>query len=247
MYTVLISIVTGLVAGWVINYLADVLPDTLRLGQPVCSNQDCKKALPWKDYLLLKGCPSCGKKRSWRTFIVILIAVGFALYLWLAPKVPFWVGYPILVYLIIVATIDFEYRLVLRPLSIAGLILCAAAGLVLNGWLSTLIGGVAGFLIMWLFYLLGRWFSRLRAKRMGLEQPDDEEALGSGDVTMATILGVLLGILLAGGFSLVLILFLVISKKYQDQAMNLFIPYVPFFIAAAIILLYLPNWIERLL
>ena len=91
-----------------------------------------------------------------------------------------------------------------------------------------------------------------------MEQPDDEEALGSGDVTMATILGLLLGwpliwmglllgILLAGGFSLVLILFLVVSKKYQDQAMNLFIPYVPFFIAAAIILLYLPNWIERLL
>ena len=170
----------------------------------------------------------------------------------------FWLGYPVMVYLIIVATIDIEHRLVLRPLSIAGLVLCTAAGIIIHGWLDTLIGGAVGFIIMWLLYQFGRLFSRRRAKRMGLEQPDGEEALGSGDVTMATILGLLLGwpliwgglllgILLAGAFSLLLVFILLASKKYKEKALNLFIPYVPFFIIAAILLFYLPGWMEKII
>jgi len=258
MFDIIIPSMLGLLAGWLINYLVDVLPDILRLGQPVCSNPACKEPLPWKDYLLLKGCHTCGKKRNLRTFVIILLAICTAFYLWLLPQVPFWLGFPVMVYLIIVATIDIEHRLVLRPLSIAGLLLCAVAGIIIHGWLTTLIGGAAGFIIMWLLYMFGRLFSRRRARRMGLEQPDGEEALGSGDVTMATILGfllgwpliwggLLLGILLAGAFSLLLVIILVVTKKYKEKALNFFIPYVPFFIVAAILLFYLPGWMGRII
>jgi hypothetical protein len=258
MIDLLIPFALGLLAGWLINYLVDVLPDTLRLGQPVCLNPGCKAALAWKDYLLLKGCPTCGRKRNLRTFVIITVAVASAVFLRLVPHVPFWLGYPVMIYLIVVATIDIEHRLVLRPLSIAGLLLCAAAGIISHGWLYTLIGGVTGFIIMWLLYMFGRLFSRRRAKRLGLDESDGEEALGSGDVTMATILGLLLGwplvwsglllgILLAGAFSLLLVIILLVSKKYKENTLNVFIPYVPFFIIAAILLFYLPGWMGSII
>ncbi len=258
MIDLLIPFVLGLLAGWLINYLVDVLPDTLRLGKPICSNPACKATLAWKDYLLLKGCHTCGKKRKRRTFVIIILSVASAVFLWLLPQVPFWLGYPVMVYLIVVATIDIEHRLVLRPLSIAGLLLCTAAGIISHGWLAALMGGVTGFVVMWLLYMFGRVFSRRRAKRLGLEQSDGEEALGSGDVTMATILGLLLGwpliwsglllgILLAGAFSLLLVIILLVSKKNKENTLNAFIPYVPFFIVAAILLFYVPGWMGRII
>ena len=59
----------------------------------------------------------------------------------------------------------------------------------------TLLGGLGGLLIMLAFYGLGVLFTRIRAKRllaMG-QEPDDEEALGSGDVILVTILGFIVG------------------------------------------------------
>ncbi|MRR32837.1 hypothetical protein EG834_21460, partial [bacterium] len=58
-----------------------------------------------------------------------------------------------------------------------------------------LLGGLAGFTIMFVFYLLGVAFAKARARRMraaGLET-DDEEALGAGDVILSTVLGLFLG------------------------------------------------------
>ncbi|HBG74512.1 MAG: hypothetical protein A2X25_10795 [Chloroflexi bacterium GWB2_49_20] len=256
-FSLIFPVLLGLLAGYLINYLADVLPDDLKLTRPACKNPACQANLHWKDYLLFRRCPQCQKAPSPRVYLVILICVAFTLYIWMSPPagLGFWYGYVIFVYLFLVALIDFETRLVLRPLSLIGLVLFLLAGLHVRSWQETLLGAAAGFGIMFFFYLVGILFSRIRNKRLGSAQ-DGEEALGSGDVTLATLLGLLLGwpliwfnllmgILLAGVFSLLLILGLIITRKYRS--MMVFIAYGPFFILSALFLLYFPNWISAIL
>ena len=278
----LIPIFLGMLAGGLVNYLADVLPHTLdnecsaRLGRPLCLNPDCKAAFRWTDYLLLRRwrsirChPKCRRGRSLRTYATLVLAAALSVFIWFSP--PHTLGYAlgllVLTYLLLVAVIDLEHRLILRPLSIAGLMLAAAAGLYVRGWQSTLIGGAAGFAIMFVFYLFGKLFTRWRARRaehsLSLDKADNEppnyggeEALGSGDVTLATILGLLLGwpliwfglllgILFSGVISLVIILALLLTRRYKMQAFNFFIPYGPFFILSTFLLIYAPMWMSRL-
>ncbi len=250
----------GWFTGWLVNYLADVLPDSLRLSRPVCRNAECKAPFRWQDYLLLRGCQTCKKARSLRTYLVQVLAIAGAVYLWLDPPkvLGFWLGTLVLAYLVLVALIDLEQRLILRSLSIAGLVVSLIAGLLLHGWQLTLIGGAAGFGIMFVFYLLGTLFTRVRARRLGQKSPsDNEEALGSGDVTVATILGLLLGwpliwfclligILLSGIVSLFIILGLVITRQYKQKFLSVFIPLGLFFILSGIILVFFPGWIAAL-
>jgi leader peptidase (prepilin peptidase)/N-methyltransferase len=270
-YWLLIPIFAGLLSSWLINYLADVLPHTPRLpaktqvhiSRPLCLNPECKAAFRWTNYLLLRHCPKCGRGRGGRPYAVLLLAEGLSLFIWFSPPhtLGFALGLVVLTYLMLVAVIDLEHRLILRPLSIAGLILAALAGIYVRGWQSTLIGGAAGFGIMFLFYLLGTLFTRWRAQRIlrarRLGKADGEEALGSGDVTLATILGLLLGwpliwfglllgILFSGVVGLCIILGLLLTRRYKTQAFNIFIPYGPFFILSTFLLIYLPMWMSKL-
>lgn len=254
---VVLPISLGLLAGYLINYLADVLPIGLKLTKPTCKNLECKTLIEWKDYLLFKRCTKCRKKPSFRIFIVLLSMVAMSVFIWYSPpvKLGFVGGFFLFSYLFLVGLIDFETRLILRFLSIIGIILCLCAGLLTRTWQETFLGAVAGFGIMIFFYLLGMVFTHWRNKQLGNTQ-DGEEALGSGDVTLATMLGLLLGwpliwfdllmgILIAGIFCLFLILGLVLTKKYQS--MMIFIAYGPFFIVVAILLIYFPVAISSLL
>jgi len=257
----LVPLLCGLLAGVVVNYLADVLPSTLRLSWPVCANPDCRKPFPRIDYLLFRRCRHCSKPRSWRNYIVLLgcLITGLSLWFPFPPRLGYALSLVVLIYLYTVALIDLEHRLILRPLSIAGLILTAVSGTILHGWFSTLIGGLAGFAIMYFFYLFGKLFNRLRARRLGLDPKGMEEALGSGDVTLAAILGLLLGwpliwfglllgVLLGGLISLVIIgIMLFVQRKRKEQALMTFFPLGPAYIFSAIGLIYFPNWISSVL
>lgn len=259
MKTVVIPLLLGWLAGWLVNYLADVLPLTLKFSRPTCLHPDCRQPYPWKRYLFLGRCPACGRRRGWRVYAVQAVCMAAAAYLWLQPPtgVRFAWGLILFAYLLTIAVIDLEHRLILAPLSIAGLVLATVVGVLVRGWGSTLIGGVAGFLIMYLFYLLGKVFARLRARRLGAEA-DAEEALGSGDVTLVTLLGLLLGwpliwlallmaVLAAGLCSLVILLVVLLRGRYRQQAFNIFIPYAPFFIVSAMLIVYFPQVLHALL
>ena len=115
----------------------------------------------------------------------------------------------------------------------------------MNGWYKTLIGGLAGYAIMFGLYYFGVLFNRLMAKMRG--QTIEEVALGFGDVNLSGILGLMLGwpkigislfasIMLAGVLSGFYILWMLIRKRYQAFSA---IPYAPFLIIAAVILFYL--------
>lgn len=256
---IVIPIFIGLLAGWLINYLADVLPNTRSFSKPKCPY--CNKAFPVYNYLLLKNCSSCKNRRTLRAWIVLILSIVSSLMLWLYPhpKLNYLVGFILLVYFAIVFVIDFEHRLIMHPVSIVGAVLGLGVGIFLNGLIPSLLGGLGGFAIMMVFYLFGTIFARIRARKMQVagQEPDDEEALGAGDVILAGLLGLmlgwpliwfglLLGILLGGLITIPMILIMLIVRKYKQDAWMVFIPYGPFFLISAVLIIYLPNLLSAL-
>lgn len=259
-FTIVIPILLGWAGGLFINYIADVLPHTRRLSQPACPN--CQGRFSWADYLTLRSCRSCGRKRSLRTWLVqILTAASFA-YFWLFPSKALGIplGMIVLTYFGIITVIDLEHRLILHSTSIAGAILGVIVGTVIhsraNGLLGgvgrSLIGGIFGFAVMFLFYQFGALIARYRARKLQAagQADDEEEALGGGDVFLLGVLGLmlgwpfiwdalLLGILFGGAVSLLFIVALLIRRRYSSEALMTFIPYGPYFIASAFYLLFL--------
>jgi leader peptidase (prepilin peptidase)/N-methyltransferase len=173
------------------------------------------------------------------------VAASILLYFFPLGGLSFWASLPLILFLGVVMVIDIEHRAVLLETSIIGIILFLVYGLAMHGWLQTLLGGVSGFLFMYLLYLFGKLFTKILGKIR--HQEIDEVALGFGDVYVSTFMGLFVGwpgtvgiiiiaILLSGAFSLVYILVNTLRKRYQ--ALTAF-PYAPFLILAGIALYYI--------
>ena len=260
--SLLVPVLLGWFAGWFVNYAADVLPVTRRFSQPACPH--CQTAFSWADYLTLRPCRTCGKSRTLRTWLVQLLGSASFLYFWLFPSevLGFWLGAIVLTYFAVLTVIDLEHRLILHSTSIAGGILGLIVGVyvynvVLKNTLlvslgASLLGGLIGFGIMFLLYQVGAIVARMRARRMQSagQTDDEEEALGGGDVFLLGVLGLMVGneyivnvliqgALLGGAISLLLIINLLIRRRYTSDALMTFIPYGPYFIFAAFRTLFL--------
>jgi len=240
----------SVVVSIMINHLADTLPIVRKITSlPICI--ECHQPLGLLRYISFKACPHCQTKPGNRRFLLPILFIITYVLLFLFP--PEYSGiFPSLIivtFLYLVFIIDLEHRLILHSVSIFGAILFTIIGLYLNGWQKTILGGVIGFLLMYGLYLFGILFSKWMAKKRG--EMLDEVALGYGDVNLTAILGLLLGwpriavllfftILLGGIFSAVYMVILKFRKRYE-----LFtpIPYAPFLIISALILLYIstPN------
>lgn len=255
----IIPIILGLLAGWLVNYIADVLPLTRRFSAPTCTQ--CQSQFSIKDYLLIRPCPN-GHTRGVRFWLVLALMIAISIFVWLQPpaRLGFFPGYLLTIYFGIVIVIDLEHRLILHPTSVVGALLALTFGILSRGWKPALLGGLAGFLIMLAFYLLGVLFTRLRTKRLEAQgQPaDEEEALGAGDVILVTILGFLVGwpliwflvlfsILLGGIVSFLLVAGLLITRKYEKNALMMFIPYGPYFVISAFLITFVPRFLAVLI
>jgi hypothetical protein len=265
---VILPIFTGLLSGWLVNYLADVLPVTRSFSQPTCVH--CQATISTKEYLSMAKCPSCKKPRSLRAWLVLILGLVASLSIWYLPPatfanaipnlwLAFFAGLILLTYFGVVFIIDLEHRLILHPVSIFGAVLCLGTGWLLHELGSTLLGGLGGFGIMLIFYMLGTVFARIRARKMKVtgQEPDDEEALGAGDVILAGVLGLILGwpliwfglltgILLGGLITIPMLVIIVIARRYKQDAWMVFIPYGPFFLVSATLILYFPNLLSAL-
>ncbi|OQY81358.1 MAG: hypothetical protein B6D40_11160 [Anaerolineae bacterium UTCFX3] len=253
--SLVIVLIAGWAGGWLVNYLADVLPVTRRFSRPACPR--CDHPYTARDYLLFRVCRACGKGRTLRARVVQVLTAAAFLYFWMNP--PRAIGFPLgallLLYFGVVLVIDLEHRLILHPTSLFGALLGLVVGYLRQGLPSTLIGGAVGFGIVFLFYLLGALFTKIRARRLqaaGLEA-DDEEAFGAGDVILATVLGfmlgwpliwfgILFGVLLGGLIGGLVMLILFLSGKFK--AWMVFIPFGPFFVASAFLIIYLPQVVQ---
>lgn len=243
----LLSVLLGWLTGSLLNYLADVLPETRSFSRPVCRSCGAKRSL--LEVLFPQKCPQCQTpptRRVWVVQILALIVVPLIRFL-PPPALGFWISLAVFLYLAVVFIIDFEHRAILHEVSIIGLVLAIPFGLWLNGWKNMLIGAAVGFGVMLALYYFGvlfnRWLSRARGQEI------EEVALGFGDVTLSGILGIALGspriivclffaILLGGLISGLYILISMARKKYQAFTA---IPYAPFLILAAVVLLYMAD------
>lgn len=214
---------------------------------------------------MLRACRQCGETRGLRTWLVQILTVSAFVYFWLFPSkaLGFPLGMLVLIYFGIVIVIDLEHRLILHPTSLAGALLGLVVGTsihsrindnsILIGLGKSLLGGVVGFGVMFLLYQLGVLVARYRARRMQAagQATDDEEALGGGDVYLGGVLGLMLGwdfipiglawgIIFGGFISLLLVIVLLVRRRYHNAALMTFIPYGPFFILGAALLLFQP-------
>jgi leader peptidase (prepilin peptidase)/N-methyltransferase len=239
----LIVLALGLFAGWVVNYLSDVLPVTRSLSRPVC--HACSAPRSFLDYLLLRRCIKCRQPRTRRTHLTHLVLVAVTAYIWFDPtsRLGFWPAYVLLVFLGVVFVIDVEHRLILHPVSLVGAALGLGIGTLIHGLSTTLYGGAVGFLSMLVLYYFGEWFARYMSRRRG---ELIEDALGFGDVNLAGIVGLLLGwplvifgllftILVGGAFSILYVITMMMRRKYEAFTA---IPYAPFLILSVVYALY---------
>ncbi len=235
----------GWLAGVVVNYLADVLPMRRRLTRPFC--MACDQPIRWANYVFApRRCSECGQRRSIRTWIVELIFICLGVWLWLRPpdRLGFWTGMLLLAYFGLVVLVDIEHRLILHMVSLTGAVVGLIVGVYWYGLVRTLLGGLAGFGIMLCLYLFGELLLRILMRVRGV--PSDEVALGFGDVMLGGVIGLMLGwpvitmglmaaVLIGGIFSLVYLIFMQIAHRYQ---MFTALPYGPFLVGGAILLLY---------
>lgn len=243
---IFLVVILGAVIGILINYFSDVLPVSRRLSHPLC--KECDQPYKAEDYIIGFGCANCGGKRSKRTYIVLVSAVVLCVLLYYFPfsRIGFLASIPILLYFGVVIVVDIEHRLVLIETSIFGLALFLVYGILIKGVSKTLYGALGGFLVMLFFYLLGIAFTKIVGKFRNKDLGD--VVFGFGDVMLGTILGLLTGwstiievltvaFVVFGIFSIGLILGLLLLKRYK--AFGSYVPFTPFLIIGAVVLLYL--------
>jgi prepilin signal peptidase PulO-like enzyme (type II secretory pathway) len=250
----ILAIIPGWLFGVVVNYLADVLPLRRRLTKPFCIV--CDTDQNWINYLVWpRQCPNCQQRRSIRVWIVELFFIICSVFISISPphKIGYWLGMVVLAYFGVVVLIDLQYRLIMHPVSLFGVALGLVVGFLRVGWMRTLIGGVAGFVLMWLIYQLGVLLMKLINRRRG--QPVNDVAFGFGDVNLSGVLGLMLGwplilvglvvaVLIGGLVSLIYILVMLVTRRYQAFAA---LPYGPFLVLGAVVLIYFTDLVAALL
>ena len=246
-------ILLGWVAGAFVNYISDVLPQKRRLVNPFCKH--CGSPYTLLHYLIWpRRCTSCGRRRSWRVWVVEGVYIALSIWIWQSPPEPlgFWAGMLLMIYFGVVVIIELEYKLIMHPVSLVGIALGLYIGLAINDLIATIIGGLVGFGLMWLLYIIGELVIRWISKRRG--QATQEVALGFGDVNLSSVLGLMLGwpailvglmwaILLGGIVSMIYLLVMLILRRYQ---MFSALPYGPFLVAGAILIIFFRETIITL-
>ena len=228
-----------------VNYLSDTLPKTHTTKQPQCPV--CQQPRAFKSYFLLKPSPKCKQAFSLRhqVFLILLPILEALIIIRNHPVMNIWLSAILVSYFVLVFVIDFEHRLILHVTSAFGLALGLLIGSLRSGFLISLLGALAGFAIMYILYLLG--FVFIKFMNRNRTEPIDDVALGFGDVTLATVLGSLLGwpAITAGLFFAILLgglisgLVLIIGYLNKEQKNLYALPYGPFLLISALVLLFL--------
>jgi prepilin signal peptidase PulO-like enzyme (type II secretory pathway) len=239
---------SGFALGAFLNLLADDLPVSRAVHAPRCEHCTAPRPpsawLAWSAWIFgAWRCDYCGRARRARALLVeALMAVAAVGLLGANPSLRGYLSDLCVAFLfLLMLVIDLEHRLILHMVSVPAAFLVAAFGIMdpQQGLQKTLVGGAVGFGAALVLYLVGVLFSRIVAARRG--EPLDEIALGFGDVTLSTVIGLsvgfpgvlvalFLGVIAAGEFSLVYLLSMFLGRRYVAFTA---IPYGPFLIFGA--------------
>lgn len=249
----------GLVAGVALNSLADNLPPDALGGRHAPRAPHChycgRPHHPryWLAVASLVGrqgrCEHCAAPRPLRQAVVEAATALSWMGVWVWSGGVWRLALPALVVVVIfilITVIDVEHRLILwNVIWPAAVIVAVLNGLTPErGWEKTLVGGLAGYGIVWGVYKLAEGYAWLAGRLRG--EPLTEVAFGGGDVNLAGVLGLTVGwtgILLsliitvfAGGlFSAAFLLVQTVRRRYDPHTP---IPYAPFLILGATIIYF---------
>ena len=257
---ILSLIVLGVIVGSLINIFADDLPRRLTPRfPPRCLN--CDSSLHPLRRIAILGvltnhikCLTCESSLKLRSLVVEIVSPLMLLYLYQRFDLTLRFGLLALLLecFLLIAVIDLEHRLILYVTIIPSAVIAIVYGLLGAGYdlSKILIGGAVGFGAVYVIYFFGWVFGAVTARIRGEEL--SEVPFGGGDVNLAGVIGLAVGwsgIILAlfiavmsGGVSAALYLTVsLIRRRY-----NLFtpIPYGPFFILGAVILLLFADEIR---
>ncbi len=240
----------GFLIGMLINFIIESLYSYRNFIPEHQASVKNKESI--KFYLWPWGIQEITLARKFRISIIEIIFIIITLWLWYSPptKVEFFWGLPLLIYFSIVFVIDIEYKIIFHQISILGAVIGFALGIYLHGLPQTIYGGLFSYSLMFLMYKLGELYIKRLSSSRG--EVVDEVALGFGDVNLAGILGLILGwpgiiiglffgIFLGGLFSLGIILYKKIFGRYSALEA---IPYAPFLILGAVLLIYFRSWVS---
>ncbi len=245
---ILVIALLGWLFGVGINWLADSLPFYRKPAVPRCPACTAPfSPIAWfaipAVIARLWRCEYCSTRRQTRTLLVELLAIAgsIGIYFWSSSPGSFWLALLVSAVFLLIIVIDMEHKLILHVVTLPAAVVFVVLGYI-NSEMSlgrTLLGGAVGFGLFFPLYLLGGIFARNIAGGQG--DADDEVALGFGDVTLATIIGLavgfpgviealLRGILAAGLFSIAYLIYMKLRRRYSAFTP---IPYGPFLILGA--------------
>lgn len=248
--------ICGLFAGVLVNLLADSLPTARRVQLPACRGCDQPRPLvAWSGILAFVSqhgrCPHCGVALPYRHWLVevalpLLFVFSGAR---TGASATTLLNALYATSLVLVLVTDIEHRLILHAVMLPSIFL-ALIGAYLNPAFDdpkrALLGGTVGLLAGLGLYLFGALFSWLFGRLRGEALPGP--ALGFGDVTLSTFLGLIVGvpqiifalvIAMLAGFAGALILLLVrAGVQRTHRAFATFMPYGPFLVLGGAAMLF---------
>ncbi len=255
--TLVLLFLLGLIAGGVVNALADDLPQRRRPRLPHYPDDSLRPVSAWLGLLAFvfgRRTSVGGSALSWRYPLVelgtgVLFALTFVQTVdrpeMNALQLAFFLVYMALFMLITV--IDLEHRLILFVVMIPSYVIAlldAALTPIRPDLGNAVLGGVLGFGIFFLFYVGGFAFTWLIGKLEG--RPINEVAFGYGDVMLIALSGLILGpgpLLLTIFITVFLgaagaILYLVVRRlRGKHTAMFTPLPYGQYIVIATVIML----------
>ena len=228
---IVIYALIGLLAGGIINLLADVMPyRSKKLRAPFCPA--CGQPRPAVQTLAIvayvagkPACPSCGRRLAVRNVVVELgMAALFALlYIHYTDVVKLLLASFFTAVLVLVTVTDLEHRLIPNRVILPAIAVAVLASPLWfgPGWYLALVGGAIGFVFFWLAAWLGDKFI-------------GRGAMGGGDIKLAAFVGLITGFpgiitalvltIIAGGvISIALLLTRIVNLRSG-------IPYGPFLV-----------------
>lgn len=263
----IIVAIIGILAGGVINVLADELPRRQPLRPPRYPDGVLRKPVAWlgiSAFVTGNRVSPNGFELPWRHPLTELATAGLMIVAYLraagdpnmtAIQLIFWLVY--MAIFVLITVIDIEYRLILFVVIIPSAAIAILDALITNHGPTlseALLGGVLGFVVFFMLYLGGFLFTYTMGKLRG--QEITEVAFGYGDVMLITLSGLILGwqaLIIAmfitvflGAFGALLYL---AARVLMGNRYNLFtpLPYGPYIIAATLLMLLFAPEVTRIL
>lgn len=263
----IITGIIGIIAGGIVNALADDLPHYQKPQLPRYPDGTPRPVSAWLGitaFLLGKRSSPSGAKLSWR-YPLTETATAALMILTLAVKnnegsantlqVVFWLAY--MAIFVLITVIDMEHKLILFAVIIPASVLAIIDAIITPvqnnepDLQRSLIGGAVGFGVFFLLYLGG--YVYLYIVNTVQRRNINEVAFGYGDVLMATLSGLILGperlffamfiTVFLGAFGALVWL---VARRLSGTGYSMFtaLPYGPYIVAGTITMLLFSSQVR---